>query len=476
MGHLSAKLLRNLLEVDPGPARARCRRAALWRSCEDKRPARSVVSAEGADALGLHVRQYDGVPPRSRSPEVAFRTRGARIRRAAAFPLLTAGAVLGAATAYLLVLLIAASRSRRVVICGAKPRAPHRFLVLVPAHDEEHVLPRTLRALAELEYPPASTCVLVIADNCTDTTADVARAAGGRVLVRRDPGRRGKGHALAWALLRLRGELADVDAVVFLDADCEPSPNLLAAFDTRLHAGARALQAAYLVANPEESWPSALRWAAFALVNLVRPLGQNALGLSSGILGSGFVLKRELLERVPWEAFSLAEDAEYHLRLVAAGERVAFVQDAAVVSRMPTSLVASREQNLRWEAGRWHLLRTWSPGLIREGLRRRDVARLHAGLEPLVPPQSLLLVANCGLLGAALTLRARTARAIALANLAGQVVYVLGGLRIARAPRSVYRAMAIAPLHVAWKLGLQLRILGGQGPRGWIGTRAGPGP
>lgn len=435
-----------------------------------------MVNAEGADALGVHVRQYDGVPLPSRSPELAFCASAGRMRRAAAFPLLTAGAALGTATGYLLVLLVAAAGTRRIAICDAKPAGPHRFLVLVPAHDEEQVLPRTLHALAQLDYPQARTCVLVIADNCTDATADVARAAGACVFVRCDPARRGKGHALAWALERLGEELADTEAVVFLDADCEPSPNLLAAFNARLHGGARAVQAAYLVANPEESWPSALRWGAFALVNLIKPLGQNALGLSSGILGSGFVLKRELLERVPWEAFTLAEDVEYHLRLVAAGERVVFIRDAAVLSRMPTSLAASREQNLRWEAGRWYLLRTWSPRLIREGLRCRDPARLHAGLEPLVPPQSLLLVANCALLGAAMMLGARTARAIALANIAGQAVYIFGGLRVARAPRSVYRAMAVAPLHVAWKLGLQLRILTGRGPSGWIGTRAGSSP
>jgi len=394
------------------------------------------------------------------------------MRRLAARLLLSAGAMLGAATGYLVGLLVAAWRARPVILDGAQTQEPHRFLVLVPAHDEEHILPRTLRAVAELDYPQTRSSVFVIADNCTDATADVARAAGARVLVRCEPARRGKGQALAWALRVLAEELADADAVVFLDADCEPSPNLLKAFDARLHGGARAAQAAYLVANPEESWTSALRWGAFALMNLVRPLGKSALGLSSGILGTGFVLRRELLEQVPWEAFSLAEDAEYHLRLSAAGERVVFIAEAQVLSGMPTSLAASREQNLRWEAGRWHLLRTWAPTLISEGLRRRDVARLHDGLEPLVPPQSLLMLANVVVLGAAVVLRVPSARAVALANIAGQAVFVIGGLQVAKAPPSVYRAMARAPLHVAWKLGLQLRILRGRGPTGWIGTRA----
>ncbi|HEV2058447.1 MAG TPA: glycosyltransferase family 2 protein [Solirubrobacteraceae bacterium] len=412
------------------------------------------------------------MPPPIRSPTLASAPLAAGTRSFVASLLLTAGAGLGAATGYLVGLLVAASRARAVAVDRAQTRLPHRLLILVPAHDEEQILPHTLRAVARLDYPQARSSVVVIADNCTDATAEVARTGGARVLVRCEPDCRGKGQALAWALRRLDEELGDTDAVVFLDADCEPSPNLLAAFDARLHGGARAAQAAYLVANPEESWTSALRWAAFALMNLVRPLGKSTLGLSSGILGTGFVLRCDLLEQVPWEAFSLAEDAEYHLRLVNAGERVVFAAEAAVLSRMPTSLAASQEQNLRWEAGRWHLLRTWAPTLLREGLRRRDVARLHAGLEPLVPPQSLLLFANAVVLAGAVVLRVRRARTVALANAVGQAFYVLGGLRVAHAPRCVYAAMAHAPLLVLWKLGLQLRILRGQGPAAWIGTRA----
>lgn len=414
------------------------------------------------------MRQYGGVP--SSSPELPPGLQQ-RLRGTAAFFLFAAGAALGAATAYLLVLLIAASRARPGAVACAERQEPHRFLVLVPAHNEECVLQATLQSLAQLEYPKTVISIVVIADNCTDDTEKVARAAGARVIVRTEPSRRGKGQALAWALRRLEAEATDFDAVLFVDADCEPSPNLLDAFDACLNGGARAAQAAYLVGNPGESWPSALRWAAFALMNLVGPLGKSVLGLSCGIFGTGFVLKREVLERVPWEAYSLAEDQEYHLRLVAAGERVAFVPEATVLSPMPTSLAASREQNLRWEAGRWHLLRTWTPALLGEGVRRQDMERLHAGLEPLVPPQSLLLVANGAIFAAAVLLHARVARGLAFANIVGQAVYVLGGLRIARAPRPVYEAIGRAPLLVLWKLGLQLRILRGRGPSRWIGTR-----
>jgi hypothetical protein len=390
--------------------------------------------------------------------------------------LTTAGAALATATSYLLTLVAAARTVRAPAPQTALRRDPCRYLIVVPAHDEERVIGTTLSSLAALDHPQSSMTVVVIADNCSDGTARVAERLGARALVRRDAARRGKGHALAWGLGQLGDEIRRSDAVVFVDADCECSSNLLQAFDVRLHAGITVAQAGYWVANPADSWPAALRWAAFALVNVVRPRGAEALGLSCGILGTGFMVGRDVLERVRWEAFSLAEDQEYHLRLIDAGERVHFVHEAAVTSPMPTSLAASREQNLRWEAGRWTLARRWTPSLIREGMRRRDRVRLHAALEQLVPPQSVLLSAHVVVMIGAVLLRARAARAMAALSLLGQATFVLGGLRVARAPAHVYAALLHAPVLVLWKVWLLLQIALRRGPRSWVATRADAGP
>lgn len=260
-------------------------------------------------------------------------------------------ALWSAPTAYLLGLLAAAARGARGRRGPAAPGEHLELVVLVPAHNEEKVIDGTLAAVEGLDYPPDRFEVVVIADNCDDRTAQVAREAGATVLVRFDAERRGKGWALAWALERLR-EGRQGDAVVFLDADCQPSPNLLRILDARLRAGYEAVQASYVVSNPHESWSSALRYAAFSLMNWVRPLGKDALGLSCGILGTGFALTWDLLERHPWDTFSLSEDHDYHLGLVAAGVRVGFAPEALVSSAMPTTLRDSREQNLRWEGGR----------------------------------------------------------------------------------------------------------------------------
>jgi hypothetical protein len=374
-------------------------------------------------------------------------------------------------SAWLTVLMLAAARGRR----GRDERqASHdglRLLVLVPAHDEQAVLGATLTSVARADYARSGLDVVVIADNCQDRTAEIASAFEVRVLVRTDPAHRGKGHALAWALRELRDDVAGADAVVFLDADCQVSANTFTALAARIAEGASAAQVGYTVANPGDSWSAALRWAAFALLHLVRPLGRDALGLSAGILGTGFALTPDLLERCPWRSFGLAEDGDYHLRLVACGERVAFAPEAAVTSRMPASLADAEQQHLRWEGGRWQIVRTWTPRLLLAGVREHSPAKIVAAVEPAIPPQSLLAAGNT----AALVLgAARHRRGLLTAGLAGtacQAAYVVGGQVVARAPATVWRALAFSPALVAWKLALSARIVSGRGPQGWVGTR-----
>ena len=376
-------------------------------------------------------------------------------------------------TIYLVSLLAAAARGSRRPPQSAAAGDPLRLLVLVPAHNEEKVIGASLAAIQAVDYPHDRFEAVVIADNCDDATAEVSRAAGASVLVRCDPERRGKGWALAWALERISDQRRGSDAVVFVDADCEASPNLLRALEGSLRAGWEAAQAGYVVSNPHESWSSALRYAAFSLINFVRPLGKDVLGLSCGILGTGFALTWNVLERHPWNAWSLSEDHDYHLRLVAAGVRVRYVPEAWVSSAMPTTLRDSRQQNLRWEAGKKNLIRRWTPTLLWAGLRRRNAALIHAGMEPLVPPQSLLLVWNVVIAAIAATTHSRRAFRLAGWNLLGQVAYIGGGLVLVRAPLVVYRALLMAPLLAVWKLTLHARVALGRGPQGWVPTRRG---
>ncbi|HEX6688733.1 MAG TPA: glycosyltransferase family 2 protein [Solirubrobacterales bacterium] len=379
---------------------------------------------------------------------------------------------LAISTAYLLGLLVAARRAPG----RAGPAEPEQdrglpLTILIPAHDEEEGIAATLTALARCDYPEGLRRTIVIADNCGDRTAQRAIAAGAEVWERRDPDRRGKGHALIWAFGRLDAEVPEGRGVVVLDADCIPSPNLLRAVDERLRGGAHALQADYVVGNPEASHASALRFGAFALMNTVRFQGKQQLGLSCGLVGTGMAFSRDLLRRRPWTTTGLTEDDEYHMRLVLAGERAEFAAEASVSSAMPTSLRGSSEQQARWEGGKLQLIRRWTPRLLLAGLARRDPVRLHAGLECLVPAQSLIAAGSAASAGAAVLLGHRRLLALSLATLAAQLTFVLAGLRLVRAPAHVYRALLTAPALIAGKLAIYGRLLGGRGPTSWQRTR-----
>ena len=154
---------------------------------------------------------------------------------------------------YLLVLTLLSARLR--------PPPPSlrrvRFDVVVPAHDEAEVIERTVRSLLQLDWPRDAFRVLVIADNCSDATAALARACGASVLERHDTSRRGKGYALEFAFEHCRRD-GFAQALVVVDADSEVSANLLEAFATRIERGTQALQVHYGVLNPRVSWRTRL--------------------------------------------------------------------------------------------------------------------------------------------------------------------------------------------------------------------------
>jgi cellulose synthase/poly-beta-1,6-N-acetylglucosamine synthase-like glycosyltransferase len=220
----------------------------------------------------------------------------------------------------------------------------HAFAILVPAHNEELALPRALRSLAVLDYPPELVRVCVVADNCTDGTAVVARAAGAECVERGDRARPGKGHALAFGLERMAGA---ADVVLILDADCELNPGALRALDALFAAGAEAVQSALRSRNADDG-PAGFVAAVGAAFDDTTAAGWDRLGFSVPLRGTGMAFRRTLLARVPWRAFGPAEDAEYAAQLNAAGVRVRYCGGAEVVTSAPSSVAALCRQRRRW--------------------------------------------------------------------------------------------------------------------------------
>jgi len=262
-----------------------------------------------------------------------------------------------------------------------------RFDVIVPAHNEAAVIDGVVASLRKLDWPADGFRVLVIADNCTDSTAVLARAAGAEVLERHDTERRGKGYALAFAFQASQAH-GWAYAVVVVDADTEVSPNLLEAFASRIENGAAVIQAHYRVLNSQASWRTRLMAIAMASFHRVRSRARERLRLSCGIRGNGWCITHRLLRQAPYRAFSLTEDIEYGIDLGLAGYRVRYADEANVAAMMVSGEQAARTQRQRWEGGRLQLIRSRTPALLRAARGPDGGVCLDLALDLLVLPLS----------------------------------------------------------------------------------------
>jgi cellulose synthase/poly-beta-1,6-N-acetylglucosamine synthase-like glycosyltransferase len=251
------------------------------------------------------------------------------------------------------------------------------FWIVIPAHDEELGLPATLRSVFASDYPADRLRVLVVADNCTDRTADVARQFGAGCLERHDPINRGKGHALALAIPHALA--CGADAVMVLDADCELPPHALRAFGWELASGAEAVQAARVPRNASDG-PAALVSAVGSAIENAVSTGKCRLGGSAALRGSGMVFTRGLLERHPWTSFGLTEDAEYGATLARAGVRVRFLADVEVTGEVPADAATLAKQRTRWRAS----LYDRGPGLVARWLASKPLVLAHLALTLMV--------------------------------------------------------------------------------------------
>ncbi len=236
----------------------------------------------------------------------------------------------------------------------ARTERPWRFAVIVPAHNEEAMLGRCLDSLEAAPFAVRPE-VIVVADNCTDGTAFVARRKGATVLVRDDPERRGKGYALDFALAHLAERELTPQAVLFVDADTTVSPEFFEAIAMRIEAGASAVQVYYAPDTGSGEGLARLRRLQFALLHWARPLGATRLRLGVGLKGNGMAMTWDVA-REGIGAEGLAEDAAMTLALARRGIAVAFEPRATVTGHVAARYDAARTQDERWERGRFGLV------------------------------------------------------------------------------------------------------------------------
>lgn len=368
-------------------------------------------------------------------------------------------------TLYLAVLTVAG-----ILPARRPPEEPFqgRLAIVVPAHDEAAGIKRTLDNLLPAARKDGACEVIVVADNCGDTTAAVAETCGARVVERHDPIRRGKGYALDFAFRALLRE--DFAAFIVVDADSQADGGLIGLLRGGFGGGAQVLQVRYTVLNGNDSPRTRLAEIALSAFNVLRPRGRSRLGLSAGILGNGFALRREALEKAPYTATSVVEDLEYHLRLIEAGLCVEFIDRAGVRGEMPAGRKGRDIQCARWEGGRLRMLKEQGPRLATQIIRGRW-RLLDPLADLLLPPLGYHVMALLASLAILLISSPPWQWALALVSLAVVALHVIAAIHVAGLPWSYLRVLARIPAYLLWKAGMLKTILSsGRRDSPWVRT------
>ncbi len=365
-------------------------------------------------------------------------------------------------------------------LCALLPRRPApaaagrpRCAVLIPAHNEEAGIGRTLAALKpQLQDGDR---LLVVADNCTDQTAQVARDGGADVVERQepDPAKRGKGFALDFGVKELSKAPPEVVAIV--DADCHVHAGALEHLVKQAAAG-RPAQALYVMDRPPGNDPKQkLSAFAFLYKNVVRPTGLDRFGLPCLLTGTGMAFPWAVLQRTALASGNIVEDMQMGLDMALDGTAPRLCPEAQVSSELPTGGKASKVQRSRWEHGHIRTLLTQVPRMALAALRQVRFDLLGLALELSVPPLSLLFLGVAVVLAASLASWALDGSPWPAVLLLGGVLGV--GLSIlaawARYGRELlpFWCLLAAPIYVIWKVPIYFALLLGK-VSGWVSPRA----
>lgn len=365
------------------------------------------------------------------------------------------------------------------VFAGLKPLAPPTFLpigtsdavVVVPAHNEEAVLAKTLESLKAAAGGDSR--ILVVADNCTDATAQIARDAGVGILERTDPARRGKGFALDFARAHLRA--SPPDAVLIVDADCSIDRQSLLRLMEACVATGRPCQATNLQwPSPEASPAVQLSTFAFFIKNVIRQRALKRLAGRVHLLGTGMAFPWAIFDRADLATSAIVEDLKLGQELANSGHAPLFIEGAAVWSRAESG-ANTISQRRRWEGGFLQNARRVGPRMLARALASSDLRLLWAAIDLMIPPFALLLLLDLVALGFGFGLSwlvranpwplycAAAALFVALAGLA--LAWANGGRRFVS-----LRCLVQAPLYVAWKLPMYVGLARGGAPKEWKRT------
>ena len=234
-----------------------------------------------------------------------------------------------------------------------------RFLVLVPAHNEEAVIADIINNLKHMEYPPELYDYYVLADDCTDGTAGVARQMGARVIEsvkESEDTATGKPIVLQNAFQTLTGYQDQYDMVMVFDADNLIDPNMFLEINSQYlsHEGKADIIQCYLGSKNKKGLVALFYYVTYTITNRFFQYAKSRLGLNSVIGGTGFAVSTQYLyKRGGWNAMSLTEDFELQIEATCDGKRILWNHNVRIYDEKPTKFRASLRQRTRWAQGHW---------------------------------------------------------------------------------------------------------------------------
>lgn len=282
-------------------------------------------------------------------------------------------------------------------VCGLWRRKENKilipqktFAVIVAAHNEKAVIGQLIDNLKKLDYPKELYDIFVIADNCNDDTAQIARSHGALVHERSSEGKRGKGFAMEWMFARLFKMERQYDAVAIFDADNLVHKRFLLEMNNRLCKGDKLIQGYLDAKNPCDTWVSGTFAIAFWVIDHIWHLAKTNIGLSSVLGGTGMCITTDVLHRYGWGATCLTEDMEFTMKALTEGIKTTWAHDAIVYDEKPLTFMQSWNQRKRWAQGQFDVAHRFIPKMIKAGIKKHDI-RILDGCLHLLQPHFLIL-------------------------------------------------------------------------------------
>ena len=267
------------------------------------------------------------------------------------------------------------------------------FAILIPAHNESAVVANLVKNLIHnMNYPRRLYDIFVIADNCTDNTALVAKAAGANVFIRRSP-LRSKGYAMGYFFDMLKKLPRSYDAVVVFDADNLVDSNFLNVMNDHLLKGENIIQGFLDSKNPYDTWVSGTFAIAFWLVDYLVHKAKYNLGLSAVLGGTGMCIRTSVIENIDWRCNCLTEDMEFTMRALTYGIKTTFASSAIVYDEKPLTFMQSYRQRKRWAQGQFDVAARFIPQLLKK--YSEDIRKVYIldGCIYLLQPYILMITA-----------------------------------------------------------------------------------